>query len=135
MDKRTDLLYITLALALLGGVLYFLAGVFYFFWIFWWYDVVVHFLVGMTGGFSLYWGFYHSGLIFRGPFKNQALSILLVFICVMSVAVGWEIFEYVNDITDSSEGYALDTVNDLILGGTGAILAGLFASRRKEIHG
>jgi hypothetical protein len=132
MDKRTDLLYITLALAVIGGVLYFLATTFYFFWIFWWYDVVVHFLVGMTGGFSLYWGFYYSGLIFRGPFKRKVVSVGLVFICVMAVAVGWEIFEYQNGITDSSEGYVLDTINDLILGGAGAILAGLFASRKRN---
>lgn len=132
---KNSILYLTLILAALGGVLYYLAGLFYLYWTYWWYDVVMHFLVGTTGGFSLYWGFFYSGLVFPRPFKSRALSVFLVFACVMTVAVGWEIFEYRNGITDSSEGYVLDTINDLILGGTGGMLAALIASRKKENYG
>lgn len=132
---KNSLLYPILILAVIGGILFYLANLFYLYSAYWWFDVVMHFLVGTTGGLSLYWGFYHSGLIFRGPLKSRVLSVFLVFVCVMAVAGGWEIFEYKNGITDSSEGYALDTVNDLILGGTGALIASLLASRKKENHG
>ncbi len=130
MHKNT-LLYSTLVLAIIAGLLFVLSNLFYFYWLYWWFDVLMHFLVAFTGGLGLYWGFFHSGIIFQGEWPSRALAVVLVFIAVMFVAVGWEIFEHLNGFTQSTEGYIRDTVNDLILGGAGGLLAALVASHKK----
>src|SRR3989338_7412852 len=101
--QRNTLLYLTLVLAIAGAILNYLAGIFYFYWTYWWFDILVHFLVGFTGGLSIYWGLFCSGIIFRGRFSSKFVSVAIVFVCVMIVGVGWEIFEYAFGITDSYE--------------------------------
>lgn len=130
---KNSVLFLTFVLACIGGALYYLGNLFYLPWTYWWYDIVLHFLVPLTGGLSLYWGFYQSGIIFRRRFESRFLSLALVFICVMAVAVGWEIFEYVNDLTDSHEGYPIDPIVDLAVGALGALLGG-FVGLKKD-HG
>lgn len=41
----------------------------------------------------------------------------------------WEIFEYINDLTQSTEDYTLDTVHDLIADLSGAIFAGIIGAK------
>ena len=41
----------------------------------------------------------------------------------------WEIFEYVNGLTESTEEYSLDVIHDLLSDALGAILAFLVAKR------
>lgn len=129
--RKNSILYLTLALAAVGGSMYFLAIVFSFYWLYWWYDVVMHFLVGLTGGLGLFWGLFDSGLIFRGRPHSKAASVITILICVMVVGVAWEIFEYKNGLTYSVEGYGQDTANDLVLDGCGAFLAALLVTRKK----
>ncbi len=124
--RQSTLLYLTLVLAAAGAVLNYLAGFFYLYWTYWWFDILVHSLVGFTGGLGLYWGLFCSGIIFRGRFASKLASVALVFACVMAVGIGWEIFEYSFGITDSYEKvYALDVALDLISDATGALLAAL----------
>lgn len=127
-----SILYTTLVLAVIGGIMYFLAESFYFYWIYWWYDIVLHFIVPMAGGFGIYWGIFRSGLIFRRTFSGTLVPFTIVFSCVMAVVIGWEMFEYINGMTDSTEGYRLDTINDLIFGGIGGALPTLIVLRKKK---
>ncbi len=129
-----SVLYSTLVLAIVTATMYFMGMSLYLFWVYWWYDVLMHFLVPLTGGFGIYWGLFHSGLIFRQRFESRALTIIFVFVCVMVIGVGWEVYEYAFDITDSHEGYMADTVNDLLLDSSGALLAVVLASKKKN-HG
>ncbi len=131
MNKNT-LLYSTLALAIIGVSLFFLSNAFYFYWLYWWFDVLMHFLVPFTGGLGLYWGFFHSGLIFQGEWLGRSLSVVLVFLAVGAVVIGWEIFEYMNKFTQSTEGYYLDTINDVLIGGAAGLLAALVASYKRH---
>jgi|SRR3989344_3010810 len=128
--NRTSLLWLCAFCVVLSIFLHFSADIFYFYWIFWWYDFVVHFFVGFTGGLGLYWGLFYSGLFFKAELENKKHAIFLVFFCVMIWGVSWEIFEYVYGIIDSHEGYILDTVSDLILDGSGGILASILALRK-----
>ena len=96
-----SILYTTLVLAIVGMTAHFMAESFYFYWTLWWWDVLVHFLVGTTGGFGLYWGLFRSGIIFRQEFQNTAATVMTVFVCVMAWGVGSEVFEYVNSFTYS----------------------------------
>lgn len=120
-------------LALFSGVIHYSGSYFYFYWTYWWYDFLVHFSVGFTGGLSLYWGFFESGLIFKRRPRSELFSLLLVFAAVMTWALGWEWYEWVYAITDSHESaYHLDVINDLIMGGGGGLLAAFWASRTKN---
>ena len=133
MDRRPSLLYSALALIVLLWALNWLAVTFYFYWIYWWYDVLMHFLGGIAEGLAAYWVLFHSGIFFHGRFKSEVASVLSVLLCVMVVATAWEYFEYIFNITDSHEGYYFDTFNDLVLGASGAVIAGLIGLGRKKI--
>lgn len=89
----------------------------------------MHFLVAFTGGLGLYWGFYYSGLVFRSKSSNRLINIAWVFGAVLLWALAWELFEYKNGLTQSTEGYYLDTLNDLVLGAMGGLLAAILSSR------
>lgn len=132
MDRRTSLLLAALVATGALWLLHFLANFFYLYWVWWWYDVAIHFLAGLAGGLATYWCLFHSGILFKKPISNFLAATLSVLICVMIVGVGWEVFEYVNGFTDSHEGYALDTINDLVLDGSGAVLAALIGVRKRR---
>ena len=122
----------TLVLAAIGGMLYYLDSMFYLAWTYWWFDVLMHFLVSLTGGLGIFWGLFDSGIIFHNRFQSRSTMIILAFLCVLAIGIGWEVWEYVNGIIDSTESYALDTINDLILDSAGSLLAGLIATRRNH---
>src|SRR3990167_5578456 len=98
MERRTKILYTGLVLAILLYVLHLLANLFYLYWVYWWYDVLMHFLAGLTGGFATYWVLFHSGHFFSKKLPSPLLAITSVFICILIAGVAWEIFEYVNGI-------------------------------------
>ena len=131
---KSSSLYAALVLAIAVYILHTAAIAHHFYFMYWWYDVMMHFLAGIALGFSAYWGLFRSGIIFKTE-KSAKFIILSVLLPVMVVGVGWEIFEYVNDIAGPTfEGYALDTTNDLLLDACGSVLAALIASRKKR-HG
>ena len=113
--KKNLLLYIGFGLVSLVWVLNLLAITFSFYWTLGWYDYMMHFLGGLAIGILVIWL-----LSLRASLPK---SFLIVFIGVMAVGVGWEIFEYLNGLTFSTEGYALDTFHDLLMDAVGAVAA------------
>lgn len=104
---------------------------FYLHWTYWWFDWLMHSLTAFTGGLGLYWGLFLSGIIFRNEPDNRFWSEFAVFVLVLLIGVGWEVFEYLNGITDSYEAvYAVDVATDLLANSIGAILAVLIGARR-----
>lgn len=131
MKLKLSSLYLALICAVLLASMHFLANTFYFYWTLWWYDVIMHFLAGVTGGLATYWMLFQSNLFFKSEVsKKMAIGIVLVI--MMCVGVAWEVFEYTNGITDSQEGYALDTFNDLVLDGCGAVFAVLIIWKKRH---
>ena len=125
--KKYPLLYIAFGLVVLLAVVHFIAATFYFYWIFWWFDNLSHFMAGFSLGFFSLYIFYESGL--WGNKLSLPKAIFLSFISVMVLGGVWEIFEYVNGLTESTEGYSLDVIHDLLSDALGAILALLVAKR------
>ncbi|OHA92476.1 MAG: hypothetical protein A2665_01365 [Candidatus Zambryskibacteria bacterium RIFCSPHIGHO2_01_FULL_46_30] len=125
--RKYPLLYTAFGLVVLLAVAHFIAAAFYLYWIFWWFDNLSHFLAGFSLGFFSLYIFYESGF-FGGklPFSK---AIFISFIFVMLLGGVWEIFEYINDLTQSTEEYSLDVVHDLLSDALGAILALLVAKR------
>ena len=125
--RKYPLLYTAFGLVVLLVVVHFIAAAFYFYWIFWWFDNLSHFLAGFSLGFFSLYIFYESGLL-RDKLSLPQI-IFLSFIFVMLLGGVWEIFEYINDLTQSTEEYSLDVVHDLLSDALGAILALLVAKR------
>lgn len=131
MKNRFPLLYISLVLTAILAAFHFVATASYFYWIYWWSDVVMHFFAGVCGALASYAVLFDVGWwkLWREEFPPILTRMLIVFISVMIAGVAWEIFEYVNGLTDSMEGYSLDVTNDLLMDALGAILALLIAKR------
>jgi uncharacterized membrane protein YjdF len=137
--KKYSLIFISFWLMLLLAGLHFLAITYYFYWTISWFDNLMHFLGGLTGGFFAVWFFFDSGLVFNiEPTRRQAVYAALI--SVMIVGVVWEIFEYRFGVTgfEGLPGYEFDTTLDLIFDALGAIVAGIIGSRKifriKESH-
>lgn len=126
--KEYSLLYVGLCLITVLAILNFIAISFYFYWIFWWFDMMIHFLAGLTGGLIAIWFLFDSKLFYRHV-PGVSGAIFGALIAIITVGVAWEIFEYVNGLTQSTEAYATDTTYDLIADMLGAVLAGIIGSR------
>jgi hypothetical protein len=129
MSKSSSLLYLSLALTILLYVLHLLAVEHYLYWYYWWFDYMMHFLAGLASGLAVYWVLFGSGL-WRRQADKVLLPILSVLISLIIAGVWWEVFEYVNGITDSHEGYRLDITHDLIMDSLGALVAALIGVRQ-----
>lgn len=130
MSRRSSLLYIGFFLISALGLLHFSAEFFYLYWVYWWFDALMHFLAGLSGGLVTYWVLAESGVFPNLVGRRVTDYMVAVFLCVMLVGIAWEIFEYVNGITQSHESYIVDTMIDLILDGVGAILAAYVGTRK-----
>ena len=118
--KRYSLLSAALALSLLLAAINIVAISFYLYWTLWWFDNMMHFLGGFTLGFFAIYFF--SSSISSGKI-SLTKGLVLSFIGVMTIAVAWEVFEYVTGQTVSTEAYPLDVLHDLISDTLGALLA------------
>ena len=119
--KQYPLLYTSFVLVLLLGIVHFVAEVFYLYWAIWWFDNLSHFLAGFSLGFFSLSFFYESG--FFGNKLSLSKAVFISFIFVMILGSVWEIFEYINGLTQSTEKYSLDVIHDLLSDAFGAILA------------
>ena len=113
--KKSSILYIGFGLTVLLWALNFIALTFYLYWSISWYDIMMHFLGGLMTGVLAMW--------FWGLEERSVSSFLLLFASVMIVGGAWEVFEYVNDLTFSTQEYKIDTIVDLVMDGLGGIFA------------
>jgi VanZ family protein len=126
---KNRLLFLAFGSIVLVGSLHFIASAFYYYWTVSWFDNLMHFLGGFSMGLLSLWIIYGSGIIKKiVPEKKQAIITSLI--CVMVIGVGWEIFEYANGLTQSTESYPLDIMHDLISDFIGAFIAGGLASKK-----
>lgn len=118
MDSKSLLfaqLYVIAVVALLHIVGTWLS----LYWVFWWYDILVHFLASIWVAFATTWIAQHLEL------KH---TMLWVFCAVFLVSVGWEFFEYIIGATDRNTMY-LDTAVDISMNMLGAGVGIVFTRR------
>lgn len=132
---RTYLLNAIAVLVCVIATLHFLAINYYLYWMFWWYDIIVHFLGGVFVGLLALWLRYFSGYL--GAHAVPALSQVLLFVgvSVLVIGVGWEVFEWVTGETFRAEGYWQDTIVDVVLDLLGGFVATGFFQRSHKIYG
>lgn len=111
--RKSYLLYTGLGLSILLWILNFVAIDLSLYWALGWYDIMMHFLGGATIGVVVVW--------FLNLEDWPPRSFLLVLTYVMAVSVAYEIFEYMNGLTLSTQEYSIDTSIDLLMDAIGAI--------------
>lgn len=128
MLKKNQSLILALQLSVVLAILHFLGIILYLYWSYWWFDILMHFLAGLIGGLTTY------AVLWRLEFLPEEFwqQVLLVVGLVFIVGVAWEVFECVNGIIDSHEGYRLDIFNDLVLDTLGAFIGMRWASRKNH---
>ena len=133
---RSPVLHAGAILVTIFSILHLSAGFFYLYWVYWWFDMVMHFLAGFGGALLIYWVLTESSW---GEWVGQREPSEYYFVVVSSIfilGVGWEFFEYWNGLVDSHEGYLSDVVVDLVLDVAGAFLAVYITMKRYlRVHG
>jgi hypothetical protein len=117
LSMRPVIYLAILPLAVLVGVLHTFAITHYFYWRFFWFDMVVHLSAGALAGLL----FYIFARYYMTPPRAAAYGIL----GALLVGVLWEYFEFANGVSQYVAGFWFDTGKDLlmdILGGTAAVL-------------
>ncbi|MEX0652090.1 MAG: hypothetical protein WD509_01710 [Candidatus Paceibacterota bacterium] len=110
------------ALLFLIAVLHISALQFSLYWVYSWFDIMMHFLGGVFVGLSALWFFFQSGHIKR----TQTLQnvILVIAGAIIAVGVGWEVFEVLAGIPMEAN-FVADTILDLVMDGIGATTASI----------
>ncbi len=99
---------------------------FYFYWDSRWFDNLAHFTGGLGVSLLSLWILFVSGVF--GKHKPSKKQILFASIfCGLIIGIGWEVFEFINDIAGPIESYQLDTAWDLFMDLVGASVAYLIA--------
>jgi len=92
----------------------------YWYWSFWWMDIMMHFLGGLLIGLI--------ALLVSAHYKIQIRRMFLATLgVVLIVGIGWEIFEYVSGIFILEDPFP-DTFYDLVMDTVGGIAAYLYAT-------
>lgn len=110
--------------------LHLLATAHYLYWLWWWYDILVHFLGGFWITLLIFWLCRHSRYLKKK--LSFRVSAFLALISALIVGLAWEYFEYVVGFGPGEFGYVSDTVTDLIfdlIGAASAILVYYLAGR------
>ncbi|KND46986.1 MAG: putative membrane protein (4 TMH) [Parcubacteria bacterium C7867-004] len=110
MSHRFPWLIATLLVAAVVGVLEQWAITDFLYWRYTWFDIVMHFLGGLTIGLALV-------ALIGSRFRPVWFLVLMI-----AVAVGWEVFEALVGIPREAN-FKLDTALDLLMDTLGALLA------------
>lgn len=112
------------------------ATYFYWYWIYRWIDIPMHFLGGVWVGLAALWFWYHSGHI-----DSKRISMRpLVFVLLAGLGIGllWEMYEYVLwYITEESlpSNYVADSILDIIMDVLGAFVSyGVFGYFHRQVQ-
>lgn len=107
-------------LLVLLGVVHTAATVFFWYWIFPWLDIAVHFLGGMIVAFYSLWFLLRLLGSFSPSWRIRTYG--LVFAVVIVVGTIWELFELYVGIPRGAN-FAFDTTLDMLMNVSGALVA------------
>jgi len=122
LERMRDdkLLHFSLGVLLIIVVLQAAAFSYSLYYLYPWYDIMMHFLGGIFVALLLVWFVFYSRYlhVIKKTWKNV---ILVALFGTLLVGIGWEVFEYLLDIIPE-EGYREDTTIDLIMDLLGALV-------------
>ena len=95
------------------------------YYLFWYFDMPMHFMGGFVVLFLLAYVFYDK------IFALDNLSVLILIIGVLIVGIGWEIFEYILLNLYAGQPFSiLDSLSDLFFDTAGGALGILYINRK-----
>ncbi|MES2416531.1 MAG: hypothetical protein V4504_02435 [Patescibacteria group bacterium] len=100
----------------------FLAMKFYWYSSLWWFDMPMHFLGGFFLGMI--------GLYLLLPKDFSSAYVFKLFLFVLVVGAGWEVFEIIVNQISSNPFYILDTISDIFFDVSGGLSAILYLCRK-----
>lgn len=122
--RPKGLFILSFVAVILVGALHWAGSIFFLYWSINWFDSLMHYLGTMAVGFFFLWVWFVSGLFGRStPSKKEVMVTALI--SVMTIAVGWEFFEFAYKLSYPAVNYVIDTYQDLLCGFFGAITVGL----------
>ena len=101
----------------------------FLYWQFWWLDIAVHFLGGLWVSLALAWFFFISPYVSRPSALKLSRAFLIIVLGTLIIGCLWEVFEYSLGLSVDAQGYAFDTVSDIVLDVAGGLLGYLIFSR------
>jgi hypothetical protein len=128
-SRRLAMLIALAALAAAVFVLDRIAAAHYLYWVYWWYDIMMHFLGGVLIGGLATWVF-----LYRKPSSSLAHVCAITFGAILLVGLGWEWFEYSTGQYVGQPGVAFDTTLDLVMDVIGAMLVTPLVARFVRPH-
>ncbi|GMU73981.1 MAG: hypothetical protein AMXMBFR44_1800 [Candidatus Campbellbacteria bacterium] len=125
-QRKNILLYTLPVVSLLLLVLDRVAQDNFFYWTYWWYDIMMHFLGGfLVAGIAL-WFFVR---FFRTEHTKAFHALIVAVLSVLTVGLGWEYFEFFSGSLSLQEGSVIgDTALDLVMDTLGALCMWLVVS-------
>lgn len=130
-QERKQVLNILLFVVAAVFFMHTLASIFSWYWVFVWYDDLVHLLGGFFIGLSILWFIFLSGYISRMVTMPPAKLFLVIVVSVVILGAAWEIYEWIFKATYAKEGYALDTFFDLAMDFLGGSLSVWYFIKKK----
>jgi len=94
--------------------------------VFWWFDLVLHFLGGIWVSGMALWFFFLSGYVKPPPRTVPKIAGVAV-ASFLFIGTGWEIFEFLAGAIFAEEAeYFFDTATDMLIGLLGGVLIASF---------
>lgn len=119
---RPVIYLVVLPLAVLIAVLHTVAIENYFYWKFFWFDMIVHVSAGALAGTLSY--------LLARQYAPQTKAALWGILGALVVGGMWEFFEFVNGVSQYEAGFWFDTGKDLAMDVLGGAVAALLAAYR-----
>ena len=132
-----SLFLIWFLLLVLIAVLHLVALEYFLYWVYTWFDILMHFLGGLFIALSILWFVFESGYVHVARTVNHA--VLVAGLSIFFVGVGWEIFEVIAGIP-IEDNFVFDTITDLTMDACGAavgiiIFNAVYLRDIQHIHG
>lgn len=120
---RTTYAIFLIVLAVLIGVLNFYAYEFFWYWRYWWFDILMHTLGGIWVGAFVLWFLF---IIQKGKMVQYSAraAFLFAFAGISVVGAGWELFEFsAKNLIFLPRHDPANTISDLFFDGIGCLFA------------
>ena len=101
------ILFFTLVVAGVLAVMQQYALEYYLYWVYWWFDIVMHAIGGLVIGLLVYAAGYRT--------------LLKLVMTVILIGLVWEVFEYAIGVMTYEDDVLFDTILDLIMDTIGAL--------------
>ena len=117
---KHSLLILWVFLLIVMTILHIIALKFFLYWIYSWFDIMMHFLGGMIVVLSSFWFFFQSRYVHLN--QNIHNIIFVAISSIIFIGIGWEIFEIIIGVPVIGD-FVLDTITDLVMDVIGASVA------------